>query len=71
LCGQGWFVGFLRGVLETLEWLWVGGKLIRILSLRKANLIIEIGDAESIIDNRPLLPESNKKGLAHSRKTIG
>lgn len=71
MCGQGWFVDFVRGVFKTLEWFWVGDKLIRILSLRKANLIIEIGDAESIIDNRPLLPESNKKGLAHSRKAIG
>jgi hypothetical protein len=40
-------------------------------TLRKANLAIGIGDAESIVNERPLLPESSKKGLANSRKTIG
>jgi len=52
----------LLGVYSRpLNGFWVSGKLIRIPSLRKANLIIEIGDAESIVNDRPLLPYQTRR----------
>ena len=62
---------FVRDIFKTLKWFLGELQADPDQRLRKANLIIEIGDAKSIINRRPLLPESSDKGLVDSRRTIG